>query len=78
MFESIVSTVLNQVLGNYVANLDGSQLKLGIFSGTFIFTFIQILFNFIYFIGNVVLKNLKLKKEAVDKLNLPIEIFEGN
>ena len=28
-------------------------------------------------IGNVVLKNLKLKKDAVDKLNLPIEIFEG-
>ena len=59
MFESIVSSVLNQVLGNYVDNLDGSQLKLGIFS------------------GNVVLKNLKLKKEAVDKLNLPIEVFEG-
>lgn len=34
MFESIVSSVLNQVLGNYVDNLDGSQLKLGIFSGT--------------------------------------------
>ena len=60
MFESIVSSVLNQVLGNYVDNLDGSQLKLGIFS------------------GNVVLKNLKLKKEAIDKLSLPIEIFEGN
>lgn len=59
MFESIVSSVLNQVLGSYVDNLDGSQLKLGIFT------------------GNVVLKNLKLKKEAVDKLNLPIEVFEG-
>jgi hypothetical protein len=33
MFESIVSSVLNQVLGSYVDNLDGSQLKLGIFSG---------------------------------------------
>lgn len=33
MFETIVSSVLNQVLGSYVDNLDGSQLKLGIFSG---------------------------------------------
>lgn len=24
------------------------------------------------------MKNLKLKKEAIDKLNLPIEVFEGN
>ena len=36
------------------------------------------LFNRIFsLVGNVVLKNLKLKKEAVDKLNLPIEVIEG-
>lgn len=33
MFESIVATVLNQVLGSYVSNLEQNQLKLGIFSG---------------------------------------------
>lgn len=75
MFESIVSTVLNQVLGSYVDNLDGSQLKLGIFSGN---TWISFSSYSHFLLGNVVLKNLKLKKEAVDKLNLPIEIFEGN
>ena len=74
MFESIVSSVLNKVLGSYVDNLDGSQLKLSIFSGIFKWTKHTILMNLI---GNVVLKNLKLKKDAVDKLNLPIEIFEG-
>ena len=76
MFETIVSSVLNQVLGNYVDNLDGSQLKLGIFSGNNHFSN-WIFINLFTFLGNVVLKNLKLKKEAVDKLNLPIEIFEG-
>lgn len=28
-------------------------------------------------IGNVVLTDLQLKKEALDKLNLPIEVFFG-
>ena len=73
MFESIVATVLNQVLGKYVDNLEQKDLKLGIFSGSY--ETLVILFTFL---GNVVLKNLKLKKEAVDKLNLPIEVFEGN
>lgn len=29
------------------------------------------------FIGNVELKGLKLRKESLDKLKLPIEVFEG-
>lgn len=28
-------------------------------------------------LGNVVLDELQLKKEALDKLNLPVEIFYG-
>lgn len=33
MLESIVSGLLNQYLGAFVENLDGSQLKIGLFSG---------------------------------------------
>ena len=33
VFESVVADVLNRFLGDYVENLDGSQLKLGIWGG---------------------------------------------
>ena len=59
MFESVVATVLNQVLGNFISNLEQNQLNLGLFS------------------GNVVLTGLRVRKEALDKLNLPLEVFEG-
>jgi hypothetical protein len=36
MLESVVSTLLNRVLGTYVSNLDSSQLKIGIWSGKLI------------------------------------------
>src|ERR1700733_1453704 len=58
MFESVVATVLNNVLGKYVSNLEQNQLNVGIFS------------------GNVVLHGLKLKKEALEALNLPIDVLE--
>ncbi|KAI9208535.1 uncharacterized protein BJ171DRAFT_419574 [Polychytrium aggregatum] len=50
---------LNQVLGDYVDNLETKQLNIGIWS------------------GNVILNNLKLRREALDKFNLPIDITEG-
>lgn len=34
MFESVVRTVLNKFLGDYVSNLEANQLNVGIFSGT--------------------------------------------
>lgn len=33
MLESVVSTLLNRVLGSYVSNLNYNQLKIGIWSG---------------------------------------------
>lgn len=33
VFESLVVDVLNRFLGDYVVNLDGSQLSLGIWKG---------------------------------------------
>jgi vacuolar protein sorting-associated protein 13A/C len=35
VFESIVVDVLNRFLGDYVENLNRSQLKLGIWGGVF-------------------------------------------
>ncbi|KAI8143832.1 hypothetical protein BJV82DRAFT_668275 [Fennellomyces sp. T-0311] len=60
MLESLVSTLLNRVLGAYVSNLNYNQLQIGIWS------------------GEVVLRNLKLKREALDKLNLPVDVLEGH
>ncbi|KAI8644804.1 hypothetical protein BD408DRAFT_104972 [Parasitella parasitica] len=59
MLESVVSTLLNRVLGAYVSNLNYSQLKVGIWS------------------GEVTLRDLKLKREALDKFNLPVDVLEG-
>ncbi|KAI8968414.1 hypothetical protein BDF20DRAFT_896210, partial [Mycotypha africana] len=59
MLESVVSTLLNRVLGAYVSNLNYSQLKVGIWS------------------GEVTLRHLKLRREALDKFNLPIDVLEG-
>ncbi|KAI8888651.1 hypothetical protein K501DRAFT_320796 [Backusella circina FSU 941] len=59
MLESVVSTLLNRVLGTYVSNLDASQLKIGIWS------------------GEVTLRDLKLRREALDNLDLPVDVLEG-
>ncbi|KAF7728851.1 hypothetical protein EC973_005477 [Apophysomyces ossiformis] len=59
MLESVVASILNRVLGNYVSNLNYDQLKVGIWK------------------GEVNLKDLKLKREALDKLDLPINVSEG-
>lgn len=37
VFESVVVDVLNKILGDYVQNLDPSQLKIGIWGGALIF-----------------------------------------
>ncbi|KAI8911617.1 hypothetical protein EDD86DRAFT_202866 [Gorgonomyces haynaldii] len=59
MFESIVSLVVNQILGEYISNLETNQLELGIWS------------------GDVVLHNLKLKKDIFSKMRIPVDIQEG-
>ncbi|OAJ41917.1 hypothetical protein BDEG_25446 [Batrachochytrium dendrobatidis JEL423] len=60
VFETVVATVVNQFLGEYIANLETKQLSLGIWS------------------GDVVLHNLRLKKDALSKLNLPIDVIDGS
>lgn len=60
MFESIVATLLNRLLGAYIENFDSKQLNIGIWS------------------GDVRLKNLKLKKESLDKFKLPLDVKFGH
>ncbi|XP_063619785.1 intermembrane lipid transfer protein Vps13 [Cydia splendana] len=60
VFESIVVDVLNRFLGDYVENLNRSQLKLGIWG------------------GDVVLENLKLKQNALEELNIPVQTVYGH
>ncbi|XP_036331860.1 vacuolar protein sorting-associated protein 13 [Rhagoletis pomonella] len=59
VFESVVTDVLNKVLGDYVENLDKKQLKIGIWG------------------GDVVLNNLKLKENALDEVDLPVQLVYG-
>ena len=37
MFESLVTDLVNKYLGDYIENLDRSQLKIGIWGGEFQF-----------------------------------------
>eukprot|EP00842_Homolaphlyctis_polyrhiza_P006737 jgi/Hompol1/7064/HPOL_002423-RA len=59
VFETVVATLINQFLGEYIAGLETKQLSLGIWS------------------GDVVLHDLRLKKDALSKLNLPIDVLDG-
>ena len=47
VFESVVADVLNRFLGDYVENLDGSQLKLGIWGGEWLSVMFQHLGTFL-------------------------------
>lgn len=51
VFESIVVDILNKFLGNYVENLDKSQLKIGIWGGndSVIFSFVLYIVSLIIF-----------------------------
>ncbi|KAG1095366.1 hypothetical protein G6F42_018567 [Rhizopus arrhizus] len=60
MLESLVASILNRFLKNYVSNLNYDQLKIGIWN------------------GEVNLRNLKLRRDALDKLDLPINVSEGS
>eukprot|EP00058_Branchiostoma_floridae_P017686 XP_002603175.1 hypothetical protein BRAFLDRAFT_226506 [Branchiostoma floridae] len=62
VFESLVVDLLNRFLGDYVENLDRSQLKLGIWGGK----------------CDAVLENLDVKENALDDLDVPIKIKSGH
>ena len=47
------------------------------FLGDYVANLEQKQLNLGIFSGNIVLTSLQLKKEALDKLNLPVEVFHG-
>lgn len=59
MLESVLASVLNKFLSQYVDNLSTKDLNIGIWS------------------GDIKLRNLRLKKEALDKFRLPVDVVEG-
>ncbi|XP_038625358.1 vacuolar protein sorting-associated protein 13A isoform X2 [Tachyglossus aculeatus] len=60
VLESVVVDVLNRFLGDYVVNLDSSQLTLGIWG------------------GDVSLKNLEIKENALSQLDVPFKVKAGH
>ncbi|KAL1140357.1 hypothetical protein AAG570_000289 [Ranatra chinensis] len=60
VFESLVADLLNKYLGEYVENLDKSQLNIGIWG------------------GDVALRDLTLKENALEDLNLPVKTVRGH
>ncbi|XP_054980004.1 intermembrane lipid transfer protein VPS13A [Sorex araneus] len=60
VFESVVVDVLNRFLGDYVVDLDTSQLSLGIWG------------------GDVVLKHLVIKENALSQLDVPFRVKVGH
>lgn len=79
MLESLVSTLLNRILGAYVSNVNYNQLQIGIWSGNWLCMKRDYSVGSpnICSSGDVVLRNLKLKKEALDKLDLPVDVIAG-
>ncbi|PAA77695.1 hypothetical protein BOX15_Mlig010693g5 [Macrostomum lignano] len=60
MFEKLVVDLINRALGDYVENLDASQLNLSIWR------------------GDVRLENLNIKPNALEGLEIPIEVKQGH
>ncbi|ORZ39130.1 hypothetical protein BCR44DRAFT_1482922 [Catenaria anguillulae PL171] len=60
MFEQVLATLLNRVLGDYVQGLETTQLSVGVWA------------------GDVQLRSLRLRGDALIRLGLPIAIQEGS
>jgi vacuolar protein sorting-associated protein 13A/C len=83
VFESIVAELLNKVIGEYIENLDYSQLKLSLWGGknaqnNFVF-YLATAFciTISLFSGDLVLNDLLIKESALDVLDLPVRLEYG-
>ena len=59
VFESVIVSALNPILGKYIEDLDAGQLRVGILG------------------GDIKLDNVKLKRNILSDLNLPISVHTG-
>lgn len=80
VFESVVSNLLNTYLNKFIDDLSANQLKIGVFSGEFEGRIFRHSISHLLFIslGNVELKNLAIKGNAFDSLNLPFKVTYGH
>lgn len=78
MFEQLLANLLNKFLGDCVDNLEKKQLNVGIWSGNWSLQInVDTHIPYLYTAGEVSLRGLKLKKEALEKFNLPLEVVGG-
>ena len=75
MLERLATWFLNTYVAEYVGNINTDQLSIGILRGKFIL--ILNLAMMVVLLGAVELEKLPLKKDALKKLNLPIEVKSG-
>ncbi|EMP30416.1 Vacuolar protein sorting-associated protein 13A [Chelonia mydas] len=73
VFESLVVDVLNRFLGDYVVNLDSSQLSLGIWGAIPAASSYRSERH-----GAVALKNLEIKENALSQLDVPFKVKAGH
>jgi vacuolar protein sorting-associated protein 13A/C len=79
MHWSDIIQLFNRILAPYVENLDLNQLNLGIMAG--MLTHHLGWFNSLctsYIKGRLELENLRLKKDALDKFRLPVDVLQGS
>lgn len=72
VFESLVTDLLNRFLGDFVDNLDSSQLNIGIWGGELKIDYVKYIL-----LGNVKLKNLVIKSSALENFYLPVKLKFG-
>ena len=82
MLERLATWFLNTYVAEYVGNINTDQLSIGILRGKFKFwpNFMLVrkcLMKNTVLLGAVELEKLPLKKDALKKLNLPIEVKSG-
>lgn len=84
VFESIVAELLNKVMGEYIENLDYTQLKVSLWGGKNACSVILLFDNNCVFhikksllSGDLVLNDLLIKESALDVLDLPVRLEYG-
>ena len=85
MLERLATWFLNTYVAEYVGNINTDQLSIGILRGKFKFvsglnTVLvrkHLVQRVLVLLGAVELEKLPLKKDALKKLNLPIEVKSG-
>ncbi|KAG6381178.1 vacuolar protein sorting-associated protein 13 [Boletus reticuloceps] len=69
--------MFNRILAPYVENLDMNQVNYGIGQGHFFHPIYTTPVNVVQSLGQLTLRNLRLKKGALDKFRLPVDVLEG-